>query len=53
MIWGGLKCWGRNNYGQLGIGGITQRSSPADVNLGSGVPMLASNMDALLDLCRT
>ncbi len=34
---GGVKCWGYNGYGQLGIGGSSDRYSPADVNLGSGI----------------
>jgi alpha-tubulin suppressor-like RCC1 family protein len=34
---GGVKCWGDNTYGQLGIGGTDQKNSPAAVNLGTGV----------------
>ena len=33
---GSLKCWGRNNYGQLGIGSTTQQTSPSTVFLGTG-----------------
>ena len=31
-----LKCWGANNYGQLGVGDTTTRDAPTVVNLGSG-----------------
>ncbi len=41
MTGGGMKCWGINSNGQLGIGSTDTKLSPVDVSLTTGIIMCA------------
>ena len=41
---GTVRCWGWNNYGQLGDGTTTQRNTPATVSELSGATAVAAGL---------
>jgi alpha-tubulin suppressor-like RCC1 family protein len=42
---GAVQCWGRNDFGQLGVGGITRKTTPQPVaGLASGVKAISAGL---------
>jgi alpha-tubulin suppressor-like RCC1 family protein len=51
---GGVKCWGGNSFGQLGIGSHQMRATPTDViGLGSNVAQIALGFSHTCALLRS
>ena len=50
---GSLKCWGRNNYGQLGIGSYSNQNTPQTVSLATGRTAVSVSAGVHSHLCNS